>query len=69
MGRVLIAAVSLSPALALADPPGLDLWSKNRPAPPRDPGDWARDRPDADRRGGDGFVVDGSNAIPGWQEA
>jgi hypothetical protein len=49
MKSLLLAAAILLPALALAEPPGLDAWSKNHPEASRELGTWVRDHPEAAR--------------------
>jgi hypothetical protein len=44
---MLVAALALVPALALAEPPGLDLWSKRHPEASRELGEWVRQHPQA----------------------
>lgn len=49
MNRILLAVAVLVPALALAEPPGLDRWSKNHPEASRELGTWVRNHPEAAR--------------------
>ena len=44
-----VAALALVPALALAEPPGLDRWSKNHPQASVELGEWVRQHPQAAR--------------------
>jgi hypothetical protein len=41
---------ALVPALALAEPPGLEQWSRNHPEASRELGLWVRNHPDAARK-------------------
>ena len=47
--RMLVAIAALVPALALAEPPGLDMWSKNHPQASVELGTWVRNHPQAAR--------------------
>jgi hypothetical protein len=49
MTRTLIALAALVPSLALAEPPGLDMWSKNHPQASRELGTWVRNHAHAAR--------------------
>jgi len=46
---VAVAVAALVPALALAEPAGLDRWSKNHPQASRALGEWVRGHPQAAR--------------------
>ncbi len=47
--KTLVAAALLLPALAFAEPPGLDVWSKNHPEASIELGNWVRNHPQAAR--------------------
>jgi hypothetical protein len=47
--KMLVAVAALVPALALAEPPGLDHWSKNHPQASAELGEWVRAHPQAAR--------------------
>ena len=44
-----VAVAALVPALALAEPPGLERWSENHPQASRELGEWVREHPQAAR--------------------
>ncbi len=48
MKSILVAAVLL-PAIALAEPPGLDRWARNHPQASRELGSWVRNHREAAR--------------------
>ena len=50
MKKTLLAVAALLPALALAEPAGLDMWSKNHPQASRELGRWVQNHPDAARQ-------------------
>jgi hypothetical protein len=47
---MLFAVAALVPALALAEPAGLDQWSRNHPQASRELGNWVQNHPDAARQ-------------------
>jgi hypothetical protein len=47
---MLLAVATLVPALALAEPAGLDQWSRNHPQASRELGSWVQNHPDAARQ-------------------
>ena len=49
MRNLLLAVAVLIPAVTFAEPPGLDLWSKNHPEASRELGTWVRNHPEAAR--------------------
>lgn len=49
MKRLVAAAVLLVPLAVLAEPPGLDMWSKNHPQASVELGNWVRNHPQAAR--------------------
>ena len=68
MKRMLVAVAALVPALALAEPPGLDMWSKNHPQASVELGNWVRNHPDAARKmfEWDGTHPERSKAFVTW---
>lgn len=49
MKTILVVLAVALPALALAEPAGLDRWSKNHPQASSELGDWVRNHPEAAR--------------------
>ncbi len=49
MKKMLLAVAVMLPAITLAAPPGLDMWSKNHPHASRELGNWVRNHPEAAR--------------------
>jgi hypothetical protein len=50
MLRTFVVVAALLPAVALAEPPGLDQWSKNHPQASVELGHWVRNHPGAARK-------------------